>query len=535
MWQTSCLSNMASFCSLLLFLAISKPLPTLSSDIILPPPKTTSQPEAAVILIQAPQVLPSQYLPLAKALQASSGYPLWVGIPEFDHDIVLDYTIGSGIDRVLGQIMSNKTIYLFFAAHSPAPSGSSLQDYLVKNVTLTQKTSGLIMLGSFLKRSYRGSPSFPIPTLTIGGELDGVCRITRIMEEFIHRISMASNRDEAIKKFPVVTVPGMTHLQFASGEPSQNIKEFDLKPEIEDSDAHQLVSRIAASFIGVTLGNETSLSYLESAVQNASKFFQPLVDAYMLEGSYQFKPPCGEDPPSSACQVGSAWTSGSMTVMAELKQVKLNDADGFHPASEILPAIHHPKIFNNCSFPDSSCVISLSSVSENIYYQDKTDSGLVPNSACEIRAKLKSRQSVMLAAGFKNVDFNVSDAGSRCKTINQLAYDWALNHSDSISRDRFEKFGIPIVMGEDKGCWHNGGLWIYLPMSYMYNNSTKEVLTVSSIQLKTDVTYPIGMFAGMHFCKLLSPAKAMEWIYVDGLRERYSLSGTRADLLSCGL
>jgi hypothetical protein len=36
----------------------------------------------------------------------------------------------------------------------------------------------------------------------------------------------------------------------------------------------------------------------------------------------------------------------------------------------------------------------------------------------------------------------------------------------------------------------------------------------------TDLTasiYPDS--AGYHYCKLLSPARAMEWIYVDGLRK----------------
>lgn len=268
------------------------------------------------------------------------------------------------------------------------------------------------------------------------------------------------------------------------------------------------------------------MSTLSNAVQDTGNFLQPLIDAYVLEGSYQFKAPCYDDPPSDACQVGCKWTERAMTIMAELNVTHVNDTDGFHPASEIFPAIHHPKILSNCSNPDPSCVVKLSSVSENIYEKDKSDTGSVPNSAKEIRAKLKSRQSVLLASGYKDVDFNVSDAGSRCQTINQVAYDWAVNRTDPKTLARYRKFGVSMVMGEDKGCLKNRGLWIYLPMSYntTENASGRKVLLIRSIQLKTTVKYPIGMFAGMHFCKLLTPARVMEWIYVDSLRTYYTVN-----------
>lgn len=182
--------------------------------------------------------------------------------------------------------------------------------------------------------------------------------------------------------------------------------------------------------------------------------------------------------------------------------------------------------------------MTLTSVTENIYYHDKDDSGLVPNSACEIRAKLKSRESVMLAAGFKNVSFNITDGGSWCKRINQLAYNVSFDElADSVTKTRFMKYGSPMEMGEDQGCMHNGGLWIYLPMKYSWRkgSSGENTLVLSSVQLSTEVTYPIGIFAGMHYCKLLSPARVMEWVYVDGLREKYSLSGTTVDMPLCGL
>lgn len=98
--------------------------------------------------------------------------------------------------------------------------------------------------------------------------------------------------------------------------------------------------------------------------------------------------------------------------MADLKEVKINDTDAFHPASEVFPRIHHPKIFH--PVPQTHlfvcCVPSLPSARTYTTRTVRTP-GLVPNSACKIRAKLKSRQSIMLAAGFENVDFNKSDAG----------------------------------------------------------------------------------------------------------------------------
>jgi hypothetical protein len=33
--------------------------------------------------------------------------------------------------------------------------------------------------------------------------------------------------------------------------------------------------------------------------------------------------------------------------------------------------------------------------------------------------------------------------------------------------------------------------------------------------------FPIEMFAGDHYCKLLSPFKAIEWLYVDSLYSHY--------------
>ena len=55
-------------------------------------------------------------------------------------------------------------------------------------------------------------------------------------------------------------------------------------------------------------------------------------------------------------------------------------------------------------------------------------------------------------------------------------------------------------------------------------NGEKEVsLEVTSAILLTNSSPEIFDIAGYHYCKLLSPARAMEWIYVDSLRMRDGL------------
>ena len=47
----------------------------------------------------------------------------------------------------------------------------------------------------------------------------------------------------------------------------------------------------------------------------------------------------------------------------------------------------------------------------------------------------------------------------------------------------------------------------------------KKTVTVRSPMLRTSLKYFIPMVSGMHYCKVLSPFKAMEWMYTDSLFE----------------
>lgn len=242
------------------------------------------------------------------------------------------------------------------------------------------------------------------------------------MEEYWHKVTQAKSIKDAASTFPVAVVAGMNHFQFTDGStaPPVDIKKLDLRAEVSYQEAHQRVAAILAAFIGVRMGNASDLLLLVNILQETGEFLSPLVAAYEMEGFYQFKPPCLENPPSAACNVGCRWSETATAMVGNLTVGTVNDSDAIHPASEIFPHIHHPHILSNCTKKGPTCVVNVSSASQNIYEElDKLDTGLVATSASEIRAKMKSCQSIMEAAGMGPQDFNKTDAPYFCKLINQ--------------------------------------------------------------------------------------------------------------------
>ena len=287
----------------ILFLSLAVLHLIVAEDVIYKPIKT-GQEEVALIMIQGAQVTTDQYAPLMKAIQSTSEYSLWIGLPQYPLDMVDSLVIESGIQRILGQMKSQgmNTSILFFAGHSLG--GAMLQDYAHSN---PNGIKGQILMGSYLERKYKGQ-SYPIPTATMGGELDGLARVTRLMESYYHYILNPYPGNEP-NLFPVVVIPGMSHMQFASGSPPFLVKDRDLKPEISYDEAHSITANLTTAFMRSILGGDTiSNTYIQQYVDSTGDFLKPLLLAFEMEGYYHFKPPCYDDPPSPKCTIGCPWS-----------------------------------------------------------------------------------------------------------------------------------------------------------------------------------------------------------------------------------
>jgi len=64
-------------------------------------------------------------------------------------------------------------------------------------------------------------------------------------------------------------------------------------------------------------------------------------------------------------------------------------------------------------------------------------------------------------------------------------------------------------------------MWLLMQLTYEDNDDKTETI-VSSPMMRTAADALVS--GGMHYCKLLSPLRALEWIYVDSLKERDGLN-----------
>eukprot|EP00604_Paraphysomonas_vestita_P003231 CAMPEP_0174821450 /NCGR_PEP_ID=MMETSP1107-20130205/8139_1 /TAXON_ID=36770 /ORGANISM="Paraphysomonas vestita, Strain GFlagA" /LENGTH=380 /DNA_ID=CAMNT_0016038471 /DNA_START=298 /DNA_END=1437 /DNA_ORIENTATION=+ len=379
------------------------------------------------------------------------------------------------------KVKGMKEEYNFYGGHSLG--GAMIPGYVYN----TTKANGMFLLGSFLTRIYKtgkteeGRPQveFPVPVLTIGGELDGLCRITRIAENLYTQVTFSANPDHAAATLPVTIIPGMNHMEFASGDIPTFVKDHDLQADISEEEAQEKVVADISVFLGslVYPSNTKYVETLKNRVAESQKFVQSITDSLIMESYEQFLPPCYCETPDEygglqygtcqstpTCTGGVKWTTEvSQVHMAgvDLKEVKgltITGADSIHFVTEEDPSCHLPHIHGNpvdnanpgsegippiCTSPDG-CVLNITTVTQHLYHNSGEvdiwrlhfsvpwlDTGYLPIAAVELKTKLKSRQAVWQAAGLIDTQFNdtdliITEGGNHdiCGEINQLAINW---------------------------------------------------------------------------------------------------------------
>lgn len=199
------------------------------------------------------------------------------------------------------------------------------------------------------------------------------------------------------------------------------------------------------------------------------------------------------------------------------KNISVENNDNTHGASEVLP-YHHPLVDGTCD-ADVTGICSIMQVSNTqVNWPKFSDTKIQKNqiSADEVMTKSKSHQYLAIQAGLTDASFEELDQqNNECAQINQVILDWATDRASASALSVFQDIGTPLLMGTDKESI-NGGAWIYDGLKWK-SDTKANTMTLISKTVVTDESELITIFKSMHYCKLLSTFRAMEWIYVDSL------------------
>jgi hypothetical protein len=100
--------------------------------------------------------------------------------------------------------------------------------------------------------------------------------------------------------------------------------------------------------------------------------------------------------------------------------------------------------------------------------------------------------------------------------------NWALAHASPNAVSKYHTLGTQMLFAQDKDSL-NGGSWIIDPLHYEEDKKANTI-TLTSKVVVTNHSELVPIFKDMHYCKLLSPFRAMEWIYIDSLYAKDSLA-----------
>ncbi|XP_035677873.1 uncharacterized protein LOC118416750 [Branchiostoma floridae] len=101
-----------------------------------------------------------------------------------------------------------------------------------------------------------------------------------------------------------------------------------------------------------------------------------------------------------------------------------------------------------------------------------------------------------------------------CKDLNQMAFQIASTAASTVAMARYQQKGHQLTFADDE-MKSTGSGW--LSGALTFEDQGDGTVKVTSPALVTSLDAWFG-FDGMHYCKLLSPFRALEYIYTDSLR-----------------
>jgi len=417
-------------------------------------------------------------------------------------------------------VANNNTTFqpqeIFVMGHSLGGVGA--RHYFDGFTSIDQKSPflGLALFGTQFNGDHEdfkgtlGYPSnlaaFPAPLLALTGELDfgPMSHVALLSAQY----SQLSPAEQSLK--PVVIVPGMDHSQFCS---PYNVS-GDIAPEISNQHALNTTSHVVSAWINTVLavsthqpadGFRAGVSILRDASAVTAKICGAWLAASALEAS-------------EWCQTSQMALLGTLPAAVRSRVrvenvITVNSSANFehaHTKYSVDPATKLLSI-TTIAYPYYASVASWNPV----HRLTPTYMG-ADNVGCKALSADRVAQVLNATSHFPQPTPPVG-----CDVVNHLAVQKALALLEAYwpaGVHRFQARGRNFTMESDSIA-HTGPTWVFFSSLGFKPGADTTPVAVQSPRLYSSISSSI--FPGNMYCKLLSPAKALEWIQTTGLTGRY--------------
>ncbi|GFR88820.1 hypothetical protein ElyMa_002527400 [Elysia marginata] len=435
---------------------------------------------------------------------------LWIAILDapanvtltLDNLPVLLYEVVDGLHEA-GMVVRSE---LFLAAHGQAGHVVSVYTEAMHNAI-----RGLVLLGTSL--SGTSLESFPVGVMTIVGELDGLTRITRVASTVQTMEEAAADNPHVVIRHPLVMLDGSNHGIFVGDGLPDSMYDLDIDPEADEVESLQGAVVMLSLFMESTL--QTSLVAAKearrafiSSFEHAQNITEPIRSLRNLTQG---------DMKSYWVKMAQKWLSG-----LEGAESTLLEVDSFVTTSGILPlpptlgvegGIKYAITFSDVTYPG------------RIDTSQSEDIGTAQTAPLEIAARMIGPERIQKYLLNTTIARNYT-----CKDLNYASFMTAYHTASERARTRFDQVERyvrfqPDIVVDSEIEWESTPLQV---------ETIGRELHVTGISYKTRNDENLSQYAGLYFCKLLPPERAMEWIYVDFIRRNAARSGHTSSSSSGG-
>lgn len=200
--------------------------------------------------------------------------------------------------------------------------------------------------------------------------------------------------------------------------------------------------------------------------------------------------------------------------LSHIDDMRLVVADGFYSAARSMEHCHP----SYKATPESH--LETHTCSHTDYYPDVANTGSIV-AASEIACKMLSNDRLA-----QQLNTTSTSSGVDCRQVNMHAVALAESIAAPSTLRRFQLSGRGWCFLDDAPS-AAGPLWLFADSLRLVDNGT--CMTVRSPSIKADVDGLI--FPGTHYCKVLSPARVLDWMMTDSLKPARTLHGEQAELL----